>query len=183
MISCRYESVTDFILVIGYYLQIKSCLPLALNAMKKKLFLITILSTIIFEVFSQSTNRKIYFLADTINISQPNRLLKIETISFFEHHFTFFCKCTFPYKSYTTFSYIDKKGDKKAEIVSKKPGHPYISFKELMDISAEHNRYIDNSYDLYITEVLPGNKYRTNKVQFVPYRTPIDDRVIIKEKQ
>ncbi|RZK68289.1 MAG: hypothetical protein EOO95_00180 [Pedobacter sp.] len=151
--------------------------------MKKKLFLIAILSTIIFEAFSQSTNRKIYFLADTINISMPNRLLKIETISFFEHHFTFFCKCTPPYKSYTIFSYIDRKGDKKAEIVSKKPDYPYISFKELMDISAEYNRSLGNYYDLYITEVLPGNKYRTNKVHFVPYRTPIDDSVVVKEKQ
>ncbi|MBB6238206.1 hypothetical protein HDC90_002838 [Pedobacter sp. AK013] len=145
--------------------------------MKKKLFLIAILSTIIFEAFSQSTNRKIYFLADTINISPPNRFLKIETISFFEHHFTFFCKCMPPYKSYTTFSYIDKKGDKKAEIVSKKPDYPYISFKELMDISSEQN-----SYDLYITEVLPGNKYRTNKVHFVPYRTPIDDGVVVNKE-
>lgn len=165
------------------FLLINSCLPLALNTMKKKLFLIAILSTIIFEAFSQSTNRKIYFLADTINISMPNRLLKIETISFFEHHFTFFCKCTPPYKSYTIFSYIDRKGDKKAEIVSKKPDYPYISFKELMDISAEYNRSLGNYYDLYITEVLPGNKYRTNKVHFVPYRTPIDDSVVVKEKQ
>lgn len=161
------------------FLLIKSCLQIVLNAMKKKLILIAILSTIIFEAFSQSMNKKIYFLADTINISPPNRLLKIETISFFEHHFTFFCKCMPPYKSYTTFSYIDKKGDKKAEIVSKKPDYPYISFKELMDISSEHN-----SYDLYITEVLPGNKYRTNKVHFSPYRTPIDDGVVVnKENQ
>ena len=151
--------------------------------MKKKLFLVTILSTIVFEVFSQNTNREIYFLADTINIAQPNRLLKIETISFFEHHFTFFCKCTPPYKNYTVFSYIDKKGSKKAEIVSKKPAHPYISFKDLMDLSAKHHRHFDDSYDLYITEVLPGHKYRTNKVQFVPYRNPTDDSVVVKEKQ
>jgi len=52
-----------------------------------------------------------------------------------------------------------------------------------MDISAEHNRYLDNSFDLYITEALPGNKYRTNKVQLVPYRSPTDDSVVVKEKQ
>ncbi|MEH3112986.1 hypothetical protein [Pedobacter terrae] len=151
--------------------------------MKKKLFLIASLLVITFEAFSQNTNREIYFLADTINVSLPNRILKIETVSFFEHHFTFFCKCTPPYKSYATFSYINKKGDKKAEIVSKKPAHPYISFKELMDITAEHHRSLDNYCDLYITEVLPGNKYRTNKVKFVPYILPMDDGVNIKEKQ
>lgn len=78
---------------------------------------------------------------------------------------------------------MNKKGDKKAEIVSKKPAHPYISFKELMDITAEHHRSLDNYCDLYITEVLPGNKYRTNKVKFVSYIPPMDDGVNIKEKQ
>jgi hypothetical protein len=151
--------------------------------MKKKLFLIAILSSIIFGAFSQNKNREVYFLADTINITQPNRLLKIETISFFEHHFTFFCKCIPPYKSYTVFSYINKKGDLKAPIQSKKPDYPYISFKELMDIAAEYHYSLDNYFDLYITEVLPGNKYRTNKVKFLPYRTSIDDGVVIKDKQ
>jgi hypothetical protein len=150
--------------------------------MKKKLFLIAILSFLLVDAFSQNTNKKIYFLADTINVSRPNRFLKIETISFFEHHFIFFCKCTPPYKNYTSFSYIDKKGIKKSEIVAKKPDYPYISFKELMDISSKYNRYFDNSYDLYIIEVLPGNKYRTNKVNYVQERLPIDDRVIVKEK-
>ena len=162
--------------------QIKKYQLLALNTMRKKLFLMAILSSIIFGAFSQNTNRKIYFLADTVTITKPNQLLKIETISFFEHHFTFFCKCTPPYKSYTVFSYINNKGDTKAEIVSKKPDHPYISFKELMDISAEYHRSLNNYYDLYITEVLPGNKYRTNKVKFEPYRPPIDDSVILKKQ-
>lgn len=149
--------------------------------MKSKLFLIIILTIITFNAFAQNTNRKIYFLADTINISSANRMLKIETISFFEHHFTFFCKCTPPYTNYTSFSYIDKKENKKAEIVSRKPDYPYISIKELMDISAKYNRYFDNSYDLFITEVLPGNKYRTNKVKILPNKIPIEDNVIIKQ--
>ncbi|WP_443939862.1 hypothetical protein [Pedobacter sp. MW01-1-1] len=80
-----------------------------------------------------------------------------------------------------TFSYINKKGDKKVEVVTEKPTYPYVSFKELMDISTESNIYFNNTYDLYITEVLPGNKYRTNKVSLLPYQQPIQDGVILKK--
>ena len=109
--------------------------------------------------------------------------MQMEWVDVFEQSFIFFCKCAPPYKSYVTFSYINKKGDKKAEIVSKKPDYPYISFKELMDMSTEWYNFFDNKYDLYITEVLPGNKYRTNKVKFVPYSAPTINSVTLKEKQ
>lgn len=150
--------------------------------MKKKLFLIAILSTIVFEVFSQSTNSKIYFLADTINTTKRNQVLHIEPINPFEYVFTFYCICATPYKNYVSFSCITKKGEKRSKIVSKKPNYPYLSFKELMDIVNKYNINFNNSYDLHITEVLPNNKYRTNKVHFVPYSPPTQDGVILKEK-
>jgi len=122
-------------------------------------------------------------LADTISTSKENKLLQIKWVDIFEQYFIFYCKCAPPYKSYVTFSYINKKGDKKAEIVFTKPDYNYISFKELMDMSTEWYNFFDNKYDLYITEALPGNKYRTNKVHFVPYRVLTQDGVILKEKQ
>ncbi|QDW23432.1 hypothetical protein FFJ24_000730 [Pedobacter sp. KBS0701] len=109
--------------------------------------------------------------------------MQIKWVDVFEQYFIFFCKCAPPYKSYVTFSYINKKGDKKAEIVSTKPDYNYISFKELVDMSGEWYNNFDNKYDLYITEILPGNKYRTNKVKFVPYRPPVNDGVILNDKQ
>jgi len=149
----------------------------------KKIFLISLFLFIYSSIFAQETSKKIYFLADTINTTKKNQLLNIETVSFFEHIFTFFCKCAPPYKSYVTFSYINKKGAPIAEVVSKKPDYPYVSFKELMDLSGKWHSYFDNKYDLYITEVLPGNKFRTNKVKFMPYSPPIDDGVTLKDKQ
>ncbi|WP_431292646.1 hypothetical protein [Pedobacter sp. P26] len=126
---------------------------------------------------------KKYFLADTVSTSKGSKFLQIKWVDVFEQYFIFFCKCAPPYKSYVTFSYINKKGDKKAEIVSTKPDYNYISFKELMDMSGEWYNNFDNKYDLYITEILPGNKYRTNKVKFVPYRPPVNDGVILNDKQ
>lgn len=134
------------------------------------------------KVFSQETNKKLYFLADTIHLSKENQILKHGYVdNAFEYFFVFFCKCAYPYKSYVTFSYVNKKGEKKAEIVSEKPKYKYSNFKELMDIISEHHRFFNDVYDLYITEVLPGNKFRTNKVKFIPYTPPIDDSVIIKK--
>lgn len=51
-----------------------------------------------------------------------------------------------------------------------------------MDKVSEHGTHFNSSYDLYITEVLPGNRYRTNKVNLVIPFQPIDDSVIIKHK-
>lgn len=148
----------------------------------KKIFLLCF-SFILFQNAYPQNNPKIYFLADTISMSKEYKFMKMEWDSPFQQFFVFFCKCAPPYKSYVTFSYINKKGDKKAEIVSTKPSYDYISLKALMDMSTEWYNYFDNKYDLYITEVLPGNKYRTNKVKFVPYQEPTQDRVILKEKQ
>ncbi len=147
----------------------------------KKILLFSLLIISFYKASSQ--NRKIYFLADTINIAKQNRFLKIETASFFEHHFTFFCRCTPPYKDFTSFYYYIKKGDKIAETVSKKPDYDYLSFKEFMDILAETRGYLSGIYELYITEVLPGNKYRTNKVSQVPYSPPTYDSVSVKENR
>jgi hypothetical protein len=47
-----------------------------------------------------------------------------------------------------------------------------MSYKTLMELIVKHQRGFDYHYQLYITEVLPGNKYRTNKVIFSPQPEP-----------
>ncbi|QPH41285.1 hypothetical protein [Pedobacter endophyticus] len=149
----------------------------------KTFFLIFFFFLFVSNSYAQEARKKIFFLADTTNISKANMYMEIKWVDVFEQSFIFFCKCAPPYRSYVTFSYINKKGNKKAEIVSRKPNYPYISFKELMDMSAEWYNFFDNKYDLYITETLPGNKYRTNKVRFVPPSLPTQDHAILNEKQ
>jgi len=148
----------------------------------KKIFLLSLFLVSFNRGFSQDTNKKIYFLADTINTSKENQLLRIESINAFEDLFLFYCRCAPPYKNYVTFSCITKKGEKKREIVSLKPNFKFISFKELMDIANQYNRYFDETYDLYIVEVLPGKRYQTSKVKYVPYSPPIIDSKSIKNK-
>lgn len=147
----------------------------------KKIFLIGIFFLLFIDAFSQESDRKIYFLADTINVSKENQVLRVEAINGFEYWFTFYCRCAYPYKNYVRFSYIVKYGEKKPEIVSKKPDYPYISFKELMGLAGKDNLNIDHEYELYITEALPGNKYRTSRVKWSGYREPSVDGVIIKQ--
>lgn len=144
--------------------------------MRKILLILIILGCLHLGASAQSDNRRIYFLADTIHVSKENQLLKHGYgDNPFEYFFTFFCKCAYPYKTNVAFSYINKKGEKKAEIVSERPKFKYSSFKELMEMVNEHHKFFNDVYDLYITEVLPGNKYRTNKVRFLPYTEPTND--------
>lgn len=151
--------------------------------MMKKICLIIILLTLYFHGFSQEKKKDLYFFADTINVTRENRMLGHGYVdNAFEYFFTFYCKCLPPYRGYTIFSYINKKGEKKAEIVSRKPKFDYLSFKELMDIVSLDYQSFNSKYNLYITELLPKNKYRTNRVVFIPPHITIDDSVIIKDQ-
>lgn len=150
--------------------------------MKRISLIIIILGCLNIKASAQSSNRQVYFLADTINVSKENQVLDLGYgDNRFEYFFTFFCKCAYPYKTDVSFSYVNKRGEKRADIVSEKPNVKYSSFRELMDMVHEHHRFFNDVYDLYITEVLPGNKYRTNKVRFLPYNPPTDDSVIINK--
>jgi len=63
--------------------------------------------------YAQEGRKKIYFLVDTIDVSKKNKVVQMEWFGAFEQFFVFFCKCAPPYKSYVTFSYINKKGGRK----------------------------------------------------------------------
>jgi hypothetical protein len=149
----------------------------------KKLILIIFLLFSLNYAFAQDTRPKLYFLADTINVAKNHRVLHIETVSSFEYSFIFYCKCAAPYKSYVSFFYLNDKKKPRSTVVSQKPDYPYISFKELMDLVNKHHRFFNENYDLFITELLPDRKYKTTKVNFIPYQEPIQDFILLDRKQ
>jgi hypothetical protein len=122
--------------------------------------------------FSQK-REKVYFLADTINISKNNRVLCIQKNSPYEWSYIFYCKCVEPNKQNLVFSYIEKKGMMKAEISDKLPTSLYISIKKLYQLVSMEQRNFDKKYELFITEVLKSGKYKTVAVNmsFLPLPT------------
>ena len=123
---------------------------------------------------AQEPKKEIYYLADTINVAKNDRVLEIEGLKInpFEYTFVFFCRCVRPNYVYPLFSYLVNQKNPQPPIVLGKPNHPYMSYKTLMELIVKHQRGFDYHYQLYITEVLPGNKYRTNKVIFSPQPEP-----------
>lgn len=151
----------------------------------KKIIIIGLLMFLFNEAFSQENKKKLYFLADTfhINASKPNKILEVKWTTPFHYSFIFQTDYKALYYNYLEFScWIDKKG-KKAEVKFKKPKYKYISLKELLAIVREHTRYFNDVYDLYITEMLEGNRYRTFKVKLMPQNVPTEDSMFLKEKQ
>ena len=138
----------------------------------RKIFLFSLLVLSLSRVYSQETKKKLYFLADTINTPKTSRVLNILWSTPFHYSFIFYCKSVRPYYSYPEFACLVDKKNPRAEISIIKPTYSYISFKELMDIAAESNRNFNEYYELYITEVLPGHKYQTNKVKLMPQSSP-----------
>ena len=140
----------------------------------KKLILITFLLFSLNYTVAQDSKPKLYYLADTINVAKNDRALEIQglKINRFEYTFVFFCKCVWPNYDAVEFSYLVNKKNPQPKVVLGKPSYPYISYKSLMDLVAKHQRYFNYHYQLYITEVLPGNKYRTSKTNFSPQSEP-----------
>lgn len=150
--------------------------------MRKTLYIlsITITCLIVFNKKSIGQEKKqIYFLADTINVSSENRILEIGTEGNGDYYM-FYCQCLPPYgHGYNlSFGYL-KKGLHVNEVISTKPDHKYISWKELSTIVTKTKYDFDKQYDFFITEVLP-NGYKTNKVKMVKYHEPIIDSITIK---
>lgn len=149
----------------------------------RKIILTIVFFAAIITAHSQSTNKKIYYLADTINVSKNNRVLQMGyQDNGFEYYYLFYCNCIKPFDRYVAFYNITKHGEKRAETLTKKPDYKYISFKDLMELVSKNQRYFDDHYDLYITEVLPKNKFRTDKVIMVPYQEPVKDFIELKNK-
>jgi hypothetical protein len=148
----------------------------------KKLILITFLLFSLNYTVAQDSKPKLYYLADTINVTKNNRVLDIKIINDIEYSFIFYCKGMKYNNEYVSFHYMNFKKNK-AEIVAQKPDFPYMSYKVLMDMANEHHRFFSKYYDLYITEVLPGNRYRTNRVEYKPPTPATIDYIILNPKQ
>ena len=119
--------------------------------------------------------KKIYFLADTINVNKNDRILEIASEAE-ATCFTFFCRCLPPYTDgnarYVNFCYF-WKDQVESEGVSTKPAFDYISWKNLSEIISEVQYEFRNKYELYITEVLPNHKYKTYRVRLTIYRDKV----------
>lgn len=127
----------------------------------QKMAIVFILIMISSSVFSQ--DKKIYFLADTINVSKENQLLEIGTEGPFKY-FTFFCSCIPSDKGNIGFKYSLRSEDK---ILTKKPDFNYVSWEYLSSVFSKAGKNFDRQYDLIIVEVLPGKKYRVNPVEHI----------------
>ena len=140
----------------------------------KKIILFSLFVFAFSSTKAQEPTKDIYYLADTINVAKNDRVLEIQGIKInrFEYTFVFFCKCVWPNYDAVEFSYLVNKKNPQPKEVLGKPSYPYISYKSLMEFVAKHQRGFDNHYQLYLTEVLPGNKYRTSKVNFSPQSEP-----------
>lgn len=149
----------------------------------KKISLVNLLLTLSLNVFSQAEIKKIYFLADTISISKKNKVLEIKWTTPFHYSFVFKSKYKAPHYNYLEFSCLIDKKNPRAKAENKRPDYPFISLKELFDIAGGNLKYFNEDYDLYITEALPDNKYRTYKVQLMPQYAPTNDGVTLKDKQ
>lgn len=127
----------------------------------QKLVFIFILMAVFQTTFGQ--NNKIYFLADTINVSKENQILEIGTEGP-ARYYNFFCKCIPSYNRNAAFKYLFKNGDK---IQSTKPDVNYISWKKLSELISKSGKDFSQQHDLIIIEVLPQNKYRVNPVDLI----------------
>ena len=123
--------------------------------------------------FAQTAENNLYFLADTLNVPKGQRILGINERDFnlYENEYVFFCKCIAPHKDNLAFSYINTNKNRKENMLSKKPNYKYISWKDLVLLIEKYQNNFDKVYNLYIVEVLPRNRYKTNLVKLVRYAT------------
>lgn len=131
-----------------------------------RLLLMATLMVFTLQSFAQRDKTKLYFLVDTINIPKSQRFIEISNE--YEVGYTFYCKCLpsvyegQPHDD-LIYTFINSK-QAQQNVTAKKPDVNYISWKELLNLAVRPGFFKDN-YELYITEVMPDHKFRTNKVE------------------
>ena len=133
----------------------------------KRTFLLALLAMFLsLKSFTQTRKNVLYFLADTVNVEFNNRILEIGTEGKILSYYSFFCKCMLPEgKQNLTFVY---RNDTNENIASdRKPNVHFSSWQQLADIIGKVGISFDSKYDFYIVEVIPGRKYKMNKVTLV----------------
>jgi hypothetical protein len=131
----------------------------------KYLLIMSLLPLISNISLAQTEKKRIYFLVDTLNIPKNDRFVEIDD-NYFEVSYIFYCRCSAPTYKDLIFSFTSVKDERITEM--KKPMYDYISWKDLLKITSNTFLFKKN-YELYITEILPNKRYRTNKVNLVGY--------------
>lgn len=143
----------------------------------KKMSITIFIMMISMAVMAQQTKKEIHFLADTVNVDKKNRIVEIGKEGKIPYY-AFYCKCISPYDSIVSFTYYKK--DDSLNIKDVIPDYNFTTWKDFSDIISKEGNHLSKVYLIYITEVLPGNKYKTNKVDLVVRRPPTVDYQIIK---
>ena len=128
--------------------------------------------------YTYGQKKQLFFIADTLSSNVNNRFLEIGEEGQMGYY-VLYCKCIVPHDRYVTFTYKINKSA--IQIVNKKPESKYSSLKELLDLLTKAQNNFDNQYDLFITEKLPNNKYKTNQVKMPRLRRLEPDYQIIKK--
>ncbi|MBB6498485.1 hypothetical protein [Pedobacter cryoconitis] len=147
--------------------------------MKNKTLLLILAISMIAGFAKAQEKKQIYFIVDTINIEPNNRIVEVGKEGRWTSY-VFYCKCLAPHDRYLTFSY--KHTESKATIIKGKPKLNYISWKDLREIVVKSKDSFNDQYDFFITETLPNNKFKTDKVtmSFFP-RSGGPDYIILKK--
>jgi len=113
--------------------------------------------------YSQSSQKDVYYLADTLDLDPLNKILSIEREGNFDVY-VFLCRCLkCKEHSYQAFIYDLKKA--KTDRFLQLPSHKYLSWKELENMLYEKQTNFDGFYSLHIVERLPDGTYKRNKVR------------------
>ena len=108
--------------------------------------------------FAQTSNKPIYFFADTLNVDPKLNIIDIGNEGPI-YYYSLHCLCMPPYYN-TAISFKCYQPRDKSKITQSKPDHKYIYLKELMDISIKTGGGFDSVYDLSIVEPLPNGAFR-----------------------
>ena len=131
-----------------------------------KFMLILYLFCTAIDSHAQQEKKSVYFFVDTLNTPKDQRFVEIK--DGYEVGYTFFCMClpsvdkNRPYDN-LVYTFINSKSTK-LNVTDKKLDKRYMSWKEFLNL-AIRPRFFKDNYELFITEALPNNKYRTNKVE------------------
>jgi hypothetical protein len=136
----------------------------------KSIFFTLFIATFSVALSSAQSKEKIYILVDTIHMQPESKLLEIGQEGSFICY-QFYCTCVSPYDRNLTFAYdLSKAANKTLKI---KPTFKFTSWREFQELFSKMGYDLEIKYDIYISELLPRQRYRTNKVFMVKFSREI----------
>jgi hypothetical protein len=119
----------------------------------------------------QNKKEQLFFLADTINTGEENKILKIDVEGAYRYY-AFYCKCIPSYDRYPTFVHLFKN---EKEILTSKPNVNYTSWKLLSELLYTKGKHFNDFYTLFIVQALINNKFMINETKLFIVPPPIID--------